>query len=255
MKATVFLGKAVKMLAKRTDTIMVSFEDAIPRIQKAKRVVLTGTPTKILEKDPNLSEKIALKEKYKLNPAKPTVLAFGGSQGAKAINDTIIELAESKLNKSYQILLACGQKQYEVVEAELKEKGLNINSLDGIQIVPYIYELQEVMSASEVLVCRSGAMTIVEIANLGKPSILIPLPNVSHDHQQYNAEVLEKLGAAKIVKNNELNANILHENIMQILNKDNLERMGEKARKVAIKNVEDNIYKEIKRLTSGGAKL
>ena len=248
MRATASHGKAVKMLAKRTDTIMVSFEDAIPRIQKAKRVVLTGTPTKILEKELNLSEKIALKGKYKLNPAKPTVLAFGGSQGAKAINDTIIELAENKLNKNYQVLLACGQKQYEVVEADLKEKGLDINNLDGIQIVPYIYELQEVMSASEVLVCRSGAMTIVEIANLGKPSILIPLPNVSHDHQQYNAEVLEKLGAAKIIKNNDLDAKILHENILEILNKDNLEKMGENAKKAAIKNVEDNIYKEIQRL-------
>lgn len=255
MKATVSHGKAVKMLAKRTDTIMVSFEDAIPRIQKAKRVVLTGTPTKILEKEPSLSEKIALKEKYKLNPAKPTVLAFGGSQGAKAINDAIIELAVNKLNKNYQILLACGQKQYEVVEAELKERGLNINSLDGIQIVPYIYELQEVMCASEVLVCRSGAMTIVEIANLGKPSILVPLPNVSHDHQQYNAEVLEKLGAAKIVKNDDLNASVLHENIIEILNKGNLEIMGQNARKAAIKNVEDNIYKEIQRLTSGGARF
>lgn len=227
---------------------MVSFEDAIARISKAKRVVLTGTPAKLLEKELNLSEKIVLKEKYKLNPAKPTVLAFGGSQGAKAINDTIIEIAKQKLNKNYQILLACGQKQYEVVEAELKENGLDIKDLDGIQVVPYIYELQEVMSASEVLVCRSGAMTIVEIANLGKPSILIPLPNVSHDHQQYNAEVLEKLGAAKIIKNNDLEAKLLHENILEILNKDNLEKMGANAKKAEIKNVEDNIYREIKKL-------
>lgn len=248
MKATVFLGKAVKMLAKRTDTIMVSFEDAIPKIQKAKRVVLTGTPTKILEKEPNLSEKIALKEKYKLNPAKPTVLAFGGSQGAKAINDTIIELAESKLNKSYQILLACGQKQYEVVEAELKEKGLNINSLDGIQIVPYIYELQEVMDASDILVSRAGAITITEIANLGKPSILVPLPNVSHNHQQYNAEVLENVGAAKIIKNDELTAESLARQIEEMLGSGKLDEMGEKAKSVSLGNVQDKIYEEIKEL-------
>lgn len=110
MRVIVSRGKAVKMLAKRTDTIMVSFEDAISRIPKAKKVVLTGTPTRILKSELNLAEKIKLKEKYKLNPAKPTVLAFGGSQGAKAINDTIVELASKKLNKNYEILLACRTK-------------------------------------------------------------------------------------------------------------------------------------------------
>lgn len=95
------------MLAKRTDTIMVSFEDAIQRIPKAKRVVLTGTPTRILKNELNLAEKIKLKEKYNLNPAKPTVLIFGGSQGAKAINDVVIDIATKKLNKNYQILLVC----------------------------------------------------------------------------------------------------------------------------------------------------
>lgn len=105
-ESNAFPGKAVKMLSKKTDVIMVSFEEAISRITKAKRVVLTGTPTKQLEKHLNLAEKIALKEKYKLNPAKPVVLAFGGSQGAKKINDVVIEIAKTKLNKNYQILLA-----------------------------------------------------------------------------------------------------------------------------------------------------
>lgn len=243
-----FPGKAVKMLAKKTDTIMVSFEDAISRIPKAKNIVLTGTPTRMLKKELNLAEKIALKERYKLNPAKPTVLAFGGSQGAKAINDTIIELAEKKLNRNYQILLVCGQKQYEPVKEELKKRGMNIENLDGIKVVPYIYELQEVMSMAEILVCRAGATTITEIANLGKASILIPLPNVSHNHQRYNAEVLEKVGAAKIIENNDLNASILNEQIGKILEKDTLEKMGENARKIAISDSQDKIFEEIKKL-------
>jgi len=109
-ESNAFPGKAVKMLLKKTDVVMVSFEEAKKRLPKAQKVVVTGTPTKILKKEPNLSEKIALKEKYKLNPAKPTVLAFGGSQGAKAINDAIIDLSEKKLNKNYQILLASRTK-------------------------------------------------------------------------------------------------------------------------------------------------
>lgn len=104
------------------------------------------------------------------------------------------------------------------------------------------------MDASEIIVSRAGAMTITEIANIGKPSILIPLPNVSHNHQQYNAEVLEKIGAAKVIKNNELDGTKLHEQIIQILDKNILDKMGDVARKPVIENVEDKIYEEIKRI-------
>ena len=243
-----FPGKAVKMLAKKTDVIMVGFEDAISRIPKAKKVVLTGTPTRRLKNNLNLAEKISLKDRYKLNAAKPTILVFGGSQGAKAINDTIIELAVKKLNRNYQILLAAGQKQYDSVKQELKSKGLNIDNLDGIKIVPYIYDLQEVMCVAEILVCRAGATTVTEIANLGKPSILVPLPNVSHNHQQYNAEVLKNIDAAKIIKNDELNANRIHEQIEEMLGKGIIEKMGENAKKIAIENSQDRIYSEINKL-------
>lgn len=107
------------------------------------------------------------------------------------------------------------------------------------------------MDASEIILSRAGAITVTEIANLGKPSILVPLPNVSHNHQQYNAEVLEKIGAAKIMKNEDLNASILHEQIMNILSKDTLEKMGMSAKSASIQNVEDNIYKEIKKVLKG----
>lgn len=106
-ESNAFPGKAVKMLAKKTDVIMVSFEDAMSRIPNAKKVVLTGTPTRDIKPNITLSDKIKEIEKYSLNPAKPTVLIFGGSQGAKKINDTVIDLVCKKLNKKYQILLVC----------------------------------------------------------------------------------------------------------------------------------------------------
>lgn len=248
MKVMLFLGKAIKMLAKRTDVIMISFEEARKRIPKAKKIVLTGTPTRMLEKSLSLAEKISLKEKYKLNPAKPMVLAFGGSQGAKAINDATVDLGIKKLNRNFQILLASGQKQYDIIKEELSLKKIDIDNIGGVKIVPYIYELQEVMDASDILVSRAGAITITEIANLGKPSILVPLPNVSHNHQQYNAEVLENVGASKIIKNDELTSEILARQIDEILGSGKLEEMGEKAKSVSLGNVQDKIYEEIKRL-------
>jgi len=77
---------------------------------------------------------------------------------------------------------------------------------------------------------------------------LIPLPNVSHNHQQYNAEVLSSLNAAKIIQNSELNEATLHNNIEEILKPGKIEEMGKNAKKAAILNVEDKIYEEIKRL-------
>ncbi len=109
-ESNAFPGKAVKMLLKKTDVVMVSFEETKARLPKAKKVVLTGVPSRNLKKELNLAEKIKLKEKYGLNPAKPTVLAFGGSQGAKVINDAITEIAKNKLNRNYQILLASRSK-------------------------------------------------------------------------------------------------------------------------------------------------
>ena len=111
------------------------------------------------------------------------------------------------------------------------------------------------MNVSDVIVARSGAMTITEISNLGKPSILIPLPNVSENHQLYNAKVLENIGAAKIILNEDLDENNLNNTIEDIiLNKSKLEQMGKKALTVAVDNVEDKIYKEIKEVLNKGDK-
>ncbi len=244
-ESNAFPGKAVKMLAKKTDVIMVSFEEAIGRISNAKKVVLTGTPTREINLNMSLADKIKEIEGYSLNPAKPTILVFGGSQGAKKINDTIVELITKKLNKKYQILLATGAKQYDAVKEEFQKNNIDIDKTNGLKVVPYIYKMAETMYASDIIVCRSGATTITELTKIGKPSILIPLPNVSNNHQQYNAEVLEKVKSAKIIKNDELNAEKLNDCIENMLNKGNLEEMGNNAKKIAIDNIEDRIYKEI----------
>ena len=184
-----------------------------------------------------------------LTETKPIVLIFGGSQGAQKINEAILQIIEEKSNKDYQIIWATGPKQYDIIKGELENKNISISRIENIKIIPYIYNMEEVENIADVIVARSGAMTITEISNLGKPSILIPLPNVSNDHQMYNAKVLENIGAAKILINNELNGKLLNNTIEDIvLNKENMEKMGKSALKIATKDVEDKIYKEIKKL-------
>lgn len=248
-ESNAFPGKAVKMLSKKADTILVSFEDAKKRIPNCKNVVFTGTPVKVKKQNYGINERHKIIQNIGLNETKPIILIFGGSQGAQKINEALIDIIEQKKNKNYQIIWATGPKQFDIIKDELSKKSINIENIEDCKILPYIYNMEEVENICDVVVARSGAMTITEIANLSKPSILIPLPNVSNDHQMYNAKVLENVGAAKIIKNDELNSKILNDEIEKIiLDKDKCLEMGKNAYKVSNENVEDKIYEEIKKL-------
>ena len=248
-ESNAFPGKAVKMLAKKTDTILVSFEDAKQRIPKARNIVHTGTPIKIKKIDYSLEEKNKMKESIGLDINLPIVLVFGGSQGAQAINEAIIGIAKEKLNQKYQIMWATGPAQYDLMKEKFKDENLDIENIENMKIVPYIYNMEEVMNVSNLIVARSGAMTITEISNLGKPSILVPLPNVSNDHQLYNAKVLENIGAAKIILNKDLECNLLNKTIEEIVcYPQKEEEMGKTALQIAVKDVPNKIYSEIEKL-------
>lgn len=244
-----FPGKAIKMMGRKANTVLVSFEDAKKRITTCKNVVLTGTPVKIKKQDYSINKKIEIIKSLGLSEVKPIILIFGGSQGAQKINEAVIDIIKDKLNKNYQIIWATGPKQYDIIKDELKNINIDINKIQNAKIVPYIYNMEEVENIADVIVARSGAMTITEISNLGKPSILIPLPNVSNNHQMYNAKVLENIGAAKILLNDKLNEKDLNSSINEIvLDKNTLNTMGRNAFKVATTDAQDKIYREIKKV-------
>lgn len=244
-ESNAFPGKAVEMLSKKVDTILVGFKEAKERLIHAKNVVVTGTPTKIKKRDFTTQERAKIIKELGLKEGKPIVLIFGGSQGAKAINEAVIEIVNDKLNKDYQIMWAPGPMQFKLVKQRIK----NMAKLENVKIVPYIYNMEEVMNVADLIIARSGAMTITEIATVGRPAIFVPLPFVSQNHQEYNAKVLEGVGAAKIILNKDLKANVLNQEIEGIIKfPDKMKQMGEKARKIASQNVEDKIYQEIKKL-------
>lgn len=252
-ESNAFPGVAVKLLSKYAEKILLGFEEAKNRLPKANKLVVTGTPTKIKKINYSDQEKKEKLDSIQLKDKKlPIVLVFGGSQGAQSINNAILGIVEQKLNTNYQIIWAAGKGNYEQVKNELATKNIDIDSIENAKILPYIYNMQEMMNIADLVVCRSGAMTISEITILEKPAIFIPFPFAAENHQEYNARVLEKIGAAKIILDKDLNAQILNNQIGSIVaNASILQSMGKNAGKIKIENVEDKIYSEIKESLNG----
>lgn len=195
-ESNAFPGIAVKMFSKKVNAVLVGFEDAIKRIPKARKIVLTGTPTKIQNLNLSEAQKNAIKEALGFRVELPLVLVVGGSQGAKSINDTLIDIIKNK-KINYQIIWAAGPNQYDSIKKELEKSNINIDKIENIKVVPYIYNMEEIINAVDIIVARSGAMTITEIARVGKPAIFIPFPFATENHQEYNARVLEKKRCGK----------------------------------------------------------
>ena len=241
-ESNAFPGVAVKVLSKKTDTVLVGFEDAKKRLPKAKNVVVTGTPTKVNKIDLTEEQKQTIKKQFKINNNLPVVTVFGGSQGAESINKCFIDIINNKLNSDYQIIWAVGQKKYEEVRNSIKE-------LYNTVVVPYIYNMEEVLNLADLVVSRSGAMTITEVAKCGKPAIFIPYPYATENHQEYNARVLANVDAARIVLDKELSSEKLNNEIKNIItDKQKQVQMAKNAEKIAIKDVNEKIYKEIEKL-------
>ena len=248
-ESNAFPGIAVKLFKNKADRILVGFEDAKKRLDNRENVIVTGNPIKIKKKNFNISEKNKIINEAGLNTQKPIVLVFGGSQGAQSINQSLLEIIVNKKNKEYQIMWAAGPEQYKEIKARLEEVNIDANNIENVRIVPYIYNMEEIMNASDLVVCRSGAMTITEISTIGKPAIFIPFPYATENHQEYNARVLENVGAAKIILNKDLNSEILSKTINEIVcNKNRMKEMSENANKIAMDNVEDKIYEELKKV-------
>lgn len=246
-ESNAFPGMSIKLLEKKASKVLVGFEDTKLRLRNKENVVVTGTPTNVKERTIPDEEKMAIKLSLGMKPDMPLVLVFGGSQGAKSINEAFANIVSKKENKEYQIYWAAGRDQYDEVKNYLKHHKLDIENVKNAKILPYIYNMNDVMNACDLVVCRSGAMTITEVSILGKPAIFIPYPYATENHQEYNARVLESRGAAKIILDKDLNGNILNRNIMSIItSKEKLNEMSKIAKDTAIKNVEDKIYEQIK---------
>ncbi|MGN1098410.1 MAG: undecaprenyldiphospho-muramoylpentapeptide beta-N-acetylglucosaminyltransferase [Clostridia bacterium] len=238
----VFPGLAIKMLAKKADVTAISFDETRNMMQ-AKNMVLTGNPLRpdlFAETDTDVSRaELGFSDK-------PVVLIFGGSLGAEHINSAVAEMLKAGV-KDFNLVAATGEKHYQLFMDSLEGVKLGAN----IKILPYIYNMNEMLALADLVVARAGAITVSELNALGKASVLIPSPYVAHNHQEYNARYLEKNGAAKVLLEGELSGDALRKAIEDsISNPSELEKMRRCSKKIGICDGGEKIYREIAKLVN-----
>lgn len=221
-------GVTNKFLSKFVDKVAVCFEEAKEYFPKEK-VVLTGNP--------RASEVVGLEgkkgcQKVGLKEDVPSILIVGGSRGARPINEAVIKSLNALRNKPYQVLYVTGEVHYEAVK---KEVAL-IGNPDNVIIKPFIHQMPEVLACVDLTVARAGATTLAELTSLGVPSILIPSPYVTNNHQEKNARALADQGAALLLLEKDLTANRLINLMDIVMDQDQLAKMANNAEKLGIQD-------------------
>jgi UDP-N-acetylglucosamine--N-acetylmuramyl-(pentapeptide) pyrophosphoryl-undecaprenol N-acetylglucosamine transferase len=160
----------------------------------------------------------------------PTLLVFGGSQGAHAINVAIMQvipMLQAQL-RGFHLIHQTGQNDFEAVRDAVSSSGISA------EVSPFIDDMPTAFSRADLLLCRSGASTVAEVAAAGKPAIFVPLPTAADDHQRHNAEALANAGAARLLSQAELTGERLADEISQLLgNREQLNAMGVAAKQFA----------------------
>lgn len=195
-------GLTNKFLSRYVNTVAVSFKGTESRFPKARRAVYTGNPraTSVVHADRHAGlRSLGLADNDQL------VVIVGGSRGAKSLNEAMIGLAPQVQKLLHlQFLFITGAPYYEATVSAID--ALPADERTNLHVVPYIHNMPEVLAATKLIVSRAGASFLAEITALGIPSILIPSPYVTNNHQEHNARWLKDEGAADMLLEKELHA-------------------------------------------------
>jgi len=184
-------GVTTRLLASRVDHIVLAYEEAIQHLNGVKNYSLIGNPVR---NNLGYADRVIASQFFGLRRGMPVVLIFGGSQGSRNINSAIDALIDKGVFINVQLIWQTGEIEFEKYKSKYELK----NTKD-IHILPFIDKMEYAYAVSHLAICRAGAMTIAELAAVGLPAILVPLPSAAANHQYKNAKSLEEKGAAILV--------------------------------------------------------
>ncbi len=237
-------GLTNRLLEKDVEKVFLGFQESSTGFKNPQKHIFTGNPVRsaFYDADKQLCRKI-----LKLDPDAFVILAFGGSQGAGRINKAMVEVVEQYNGAPGIVIIFVPGKYYHLpVMTEILEKQLRLE--DNIRILEYIDDMAHYLPAADLVISRSGALTISEIIVTGKPAILIPSPIVTGDHQLFNANVLRNRGGAVVIEEKNLtDAGMLHEIQKLMADKSRLEKMAICSREAATKDATSIIWETIRK--------
>ena len=203
------------------------------------KTILTGNP---IRKGIELGNYSRALKFFNFQKNQKTIFLFGGSQGSSFLNKIMNNVISQLSNKNVQVIWQTGENEYHLYKNQIT---------DRVNIAPFIHNMADAYSIADLIISRSGALTLAEITVCKKPAILIPLPSSAADHQLKNAKVLEEKGAAIIIQEKEMKVNYFLETILKLLNnKTELQKMKEASESLGNPNstteIVDNIMRELK---------
>ena len=232
-------GLTNRVLGRHVEKIFLGFEEGGNSFKQKEKLVVSGNPVRDAFYH---ADRKACRDLLGIPEDCSFVLSFGGSQGSGKINRAMMDVAlRFSGRKDVIVCFVTGRTYYEPIRTELEEKGVDLEG--NIHVIDYVDEMQNYLPAADLVISRSGALTVSEIALCGVPSILIPSPNVTGDHQTFNARALSDKGGAVLLREDELSGESLGDEVERLLsNPGLLEGMAEQTRKVAPVDAADIIY-------------
>jgi len=201
-------GLANRFLGHFADIVAVTYQESISFFPREK-TFLTGNPVRkrVLSKenaDPHSAFNL-LKDRF-------TILVFGGSLGAKTINNAMIDALNYLLDLRHniQFLHQTGEKDLQSVTQAYRKLGFQAT------VMPFVYSMSDAYNVADMIICRAGATTLSEIASIGKAAVLVPYPHAASNHQEFNARKLEDMGAAKVILDRHLSGEVAAKAIREL---------------------------------------
>jgi UDP-N-acetylglucosamine--N-acetylmuramyl-(pentapeptide) pyrophosphoryl-undecaprenol N-acetylglucosamine transferase len=239
-------GVTNRWLARIADEVHLSFVEARSYFSRKDHLKVSGNPIRayVLSGD----RKTALAE-FKLVPGTPTLFVFGGSRGAHRINEAALDaMRRLKGRVDVQWILQTGREDFAWAQETVDKEQL------PARVVPFLNRIHLAYAAADLVVCRSGAMTLAEIAACGVPAILVPYPYAAHDHQAVNASNLVDRGAAAMILDSDLTGERLAKEIAHWLSdRQGLSQMSANARRFARPDAAEKIARSIVAWSAGRA--
>ena len=223
-------GMTNKLLERKAEKLFLGFEEASKHFKHPEKHVFAGNPVR---KEFAETGKEEARAGLDLKPSDFVLLAFGGSQGAGRINKAMMKVIETFNGVAdFKICLATGSYYYDAINRELEDKGIKTG--DNIRIMEYIDDMARYLAAADMVISRSGALSVAEITMCGKPAIFIPSPMVTGNHQFYNAKAVADKGGAVIVEEKDLDNDKLADTVLKLKNNPEvLKKMAESSAECA----------------------